>query len=205
MNAVSSHRPFGESAQADWNQTNAYYTWESVFSSITYFGEPCSWINPNGKTNFIPCQGKPLIKNLALYASTMPGWTAIINADIQLEPGSIDLPQKLTAMQANCAYSFRIPVGGTKPVDMGLDVFIATAHIWQKVAMIIPAYFKLGCIQWDTWLVSFFVNQCKCVDFTPLKLVYHPTHQERNDQSVQVNKSDWYLNNVKMAAKKLVS
>lgn len=82
---------------------------------------------------------------------------------------------------------------------MGLDFFIAKQNIWRSVSSVIPPEFCIGKIQWDTWLVSYFVNQHRCVDFSPLKLVYHPTHGERNDQSVTVNKTDWYLNNVKLA------
>lgn len=175
----------------------AYMTWVSVFSHITYFGEPTEQFS----ADFIACDGKPFIKDMALHASKLPGWTAIINADIQLEPQTVDLPLHLGKVDANCAYSFRIPIGKDKPEDMGLDFFIAKPFVWEQTARLIPKEFQLGKIQWDTWMVSFFVNNFRCFDISPLKLVYHPVHGERNDQSVTVDQKNWYLNHVKMAKK----
>lgn len=196
MNAISSHRPFGESKEADYNQRMAFSTWISVFSHIVFFGE-----TQPIPAQFIPCDGKPFIKDMATLASKLPGWTAIINADIQLEPQTVDLPLHLGKVDANCAYSFRIPIGKDKPEDMGLDFFLAKPFVWEQAARLIPKEFRIGCIQWDTWMVSFFVNQFRCFDISPLKLVYHPTHGERNDQSVTVDQKNWYLNHVKMAKK----
>lgn len=203
MNAISSLRPFGDSPSIAANQLDALETWVKVFDRIILFGEPEEAFNPS-ITEFVPCEGKPTIKSMAEHASTLDGFTAILNSDIQLEIQFKGLTQKLYDINSDCAYSFRIPIGKHKPEDMGIDVFVANQRVWKSVTRIIPEYFHIGKIQWDTWLVSYFVNQHRCSDFTPLKAVYHPNHQERNDQSVKVDKNDWYLNNVKLAARKVL-
>lgn len=202
MDAISSYRPFEDSQEISRNQLKAKETWEPLFNRITYFG-PVEDALKSPKTYFVECLGKPSIKSLALHAGHGFGWKSLINSDIQIDPKAKNLERILNRHEAACAFSFRIPIGKTEKKDLGIDFFLATTDVWHRLSHIIPEQFTIGRQQWDTWVLSFFFTHYgeHCFDLSPMKLIYHPDHEERNDQGIEI--IDPYLKNMTWRCKPL--
>lgn len=191
MNAISSHKPFHKSAEVAQNQICAHQSWNIVFSRIIYLGnhEP-ELASP--KTEFLPRDTVPTIREMAELASTLQDWSALVNADIVVDSRLFYVEHKLKAMRAECAMSRRwefdpatMNFHAATIKDLGLDFFCASPAIWRRVAVEIPDEFLIGHILFDTWLLSFFMQIAPryCYDLSPCRLVFHPKHEHRDDQS----------------------
>ncbi len=80
-------------------------------------------------------------------------------------------------------------------MDLGLDFFAATPTVWKAAAEKIPAEFTLGRIAWDNWMLNFFMSEFGnyCFDITPSRVVFHPQHEDREDQNWDFPKKDPYI------------
>lgn len=186
------------------NQMDAKESWEKVFGSITYFSEPLSELD-GPKVTFVGGDNRPTIRDMAYEAARLPGWSAIVNADIVLMPKAIRLEQVLTNAKATCAISKRYEFEPPNPpgvgiiVDEGLDIFVAQARVWSKVAATIPEQFVIGKQLWDTWMMGFFAAHYRdtLVDFTYARVVWHPKHQNRGDFAIEVPEAEYYIRRVR--------
>lgn len=202
MIAVSSYRPFGEHPLIDQMQIEAKQTWEQVFDTIFYANtdsplldsqKTCFW--KYGKLN-----EKPAIIFLAGIGDyTGDPFAVIVNADIKLDPKAKCLPELMEKHGAECGISRRITIGTNEFTDLGLDFFIATASIWRRIQNEFPPEYKLGCVLWDTSLLAWMVKNypSKCVDLSPCRMVFHPQHEDRNDQSIEKVIGDTWINSVR--------
>lgn len=191
MIAISSFRPLGDCpADIALNQCRAYDSWRAMFDKIIWFGD---W-EPElaGRTtHFWPCAGKPKICELALMASTQPDWVCLLNADILVGPHWPAVEKRLRHTAAQAAVSRRWQFKGDRQfcqvTDWGLDFFCAHPAVWRAVAETIPEIYTLGRIQFDTWLLGFFLAHCgagNVADLTLAKVVFHPFHGDRRDQNI---------------------
>lgn len=186
----------------------AKVTWDLVFSEVHYFNqaEPLlSGLN----TLFIktdPPDEAPTIALMAEHASLTRSWTAILNADIMVMVDMLRIERILSyKYHADCALSRRFrTVHDQEPTDWGLDFFVARPEVWRAVAVQIPKVFRLGHIRWDTWLCSFWAHQYpqRFVDLTPSRLILHPDHDERGDQSIQ-EPDNYYLKTVRYPTRRV--
>jgi hypothetical protein len=194
--AISSHKPFYRASnEVKENQIRASKSWNMVFTGIVYFGRAEPELT-TPKTSFVPSTKPPSIKEMALKASHFIGWSCLLNADIVVRPELIKVWLDLTKVNAVCALSkrFDLVTGKHLKDDNGLDIFLATQAVWRRVAREIPEQFKIGSQMWDTWMASFFATNYpdKCYDFTPSEVVFHPKHENRAYQEIDVP-TDRYL------------
>jgi hypothetical protein len=201
MTAVSSFRPLDECAEYRENQLRAKASWEKVFDKIVYFGKPDSRL-ASAKTQFVD-EGEafPCIFVLMSWGAIEPGWSCIINSDIVVDPAFAVVEKKLSLLHAQCAFSLRwqkdrqAPTFPPRITDMGLDIFCATREVWSDTAAHVPTRFRLGKILWDTWLLQYWAHHylAGCYDFTPSKVIFHPLHEHRKDQSMTTPEDDAYM------------
>lgn len=163
---------------------------------VVYLGSPCAELS-SCLSRFIPCEGKPSIKKMASVASSMGTLSAIVNADIVLAPRTKTLDALFPQANLKCAVSYRMDLDSGFRVDFGLDAFFAQPDVWKAVAGSIDPGYAIGRIQWDNFVLGFFVQNYgrRCADLTPMKLLHHPKHESREDQNWQPPKSR-YLNHV---------
>ena len=201
MIAVSSFRPFDGCPENIWQQQiAANRSWTSLFQRIFYFNQRDQRMT-SAKTAFLPTNGKPAIKTMAAFCAGLNDWSCIVNADIVIPSNFRRVEEQLRGQPAGCAVSRRYtlpPDGDTasaRLTDLGLDFFAATPVVWKAVAEEIPAGFRLGRIVWDNWLVNFFMAKFgnHCYDLTPSRVVFHPLHENREDQTWDFPKDDPYL------------
>lgn len=202
--AISSQKPFTKAApEIVENQIRAFKSWEKVFNGIVYFGHPVAGLN-GPKTTYVHTKNAPTIKSLAEKAAEFAGWACLINADIVVTPGILSVWRQLCKTNAVCALSkrFDLVTGQQLPNDNGLDIFLATKSVWRAVSREVPEQFKIGSILWDTWMASFFATNYsdRCYDFTPSRVVFHPKHENRGDQSLLDKPSDKYLTETRYPA-----
>lgn len=210
MVAISSLKPVKD-GPIFINQGNAAKSWFPLFDKIFYFSETdLGWTKKTYReevwTNlaWVNWTERPTIKKMAELAQHQKEWSCLINADIIVSPRIKQAEDALNRLGANCAFSRRIPVDGFYSVDLGLDFFCAKPEVWRVVAQIIPEQFLIGKQQWDTWLMSFLAHNYPetFYDLSPSKLIYHPNHEDRGDQSIQIE-PDKYLQDVRWAKKRL--
>lgn len=205
MIAISSFKPFSESAEVAKNQYSAKQSWEAVFSKIVYvtpFPEPEL---ESDKTEFVvQPETFPSIKSLALLCAEQEEWTAIINADIIVDPKLLKVEKKLKELNAETCYSRRYQFGfdmsEAEIVDWGLDFFAATPSAWKEIAEAIPDEFRIAHQQWDTWMVSWMSKHTKCYEITECRCIFHPKHGDRIANPA-VNGVSKYLGYVTLAKK----
>ncbi len=183
MIAVSSHKPFAQSAEIARNQIRAFHSWLPVFDAIIYFGAPENSF-ASSKTVFIHSTERPRIRELMFAMSLANSPACIINADIVLAANALEM---LTgAMKRHdAAISFRLefnPENGdlsrARKVDNGLDLFIAQPALWRKCWASCPDHFRIGKPVWDSWLYMWLRENCKgrFADLSQWRFVYHPKH-----------------------------
>lgn len=196
MVVASSFRPFSEcTPEIAANQIRAKISWDKYADRVFYFNDPEPSLSGNN-TTYIPCEGKPDIKSMAMLLSNQPTWGCIVNADIVLGPSIRRVMDTLSWCHADCVVSKRytIPFDGdlTRGIqeknDNGVDFFLARPSVWKKAAESVPKEFHLGRIVWDSWMVCFFVKSYfwSCYDITPAKAIFHPKHGGRCDQNFNV-------------------
>lgn len=189
MIALSSHRPFAKSEEWAKNQKLAWRTWQGYFRKVIYFGDEEPDLK-SSQTAFLPSEQWPTIKRMAEVATSKPGVTAILNADILINPKLRIVENRLLNGSAVCASSRRwhfevadlpsLDKARLVDSDRGRDIFIATHLVWQTVAREIPGNLRIGHQQWDAWMTDFF-NRYKpaFIDFTQMRCIFHPTHGDR--------------------------
>lgn len=188
MIALSSHRPHSRSVEFARNQKMAKRTWEGFFRKIIYIGEPEPELKSQ-KTTFMPGEDWPTIHSLATIAAAQPEVTAILNADILVNPKLRVVETRLQNGSAVCASSRRYHIDPHLPnfdraqlieSDRGRDIFVTTPKVWLRVALQIPKHLRIGHQQWDAWMTDFF-NTYKpgFIDFTLMKCIFHPYHTDR--------------------------
>lgn len=186
MICISSFRPFNQcSEDIKQNQLRAFKSWLFAFEEITYFNLPEVGVQ-SCKTRFVPCSGKPTIRNIAQVASLARSWVAIVNADIVVTEKIIGVEHRLKEQECKCFISRRYDTKTGMILDEGLDIFGAVPEVWRAVALRVPKELTLGRILWDTWMLSYFVANYgrKCADISPAKCIFHPQHAERRDQNI---------------------
>lgn len=215
MIAISSFRPFKFKEYAH-QQVLAKRTWNHTFKWIYYFGDRETELLKGGPQNtfFLPCAGKPTIKEMCRQAFKILShpqtknqtWAAIINADIAVRPRLADVVDRVLEQSgAKCALSkrYEIPVDGNwdnvKIDGNALDFFVAKKEVWELASRECPEVFRLGHQMWDTWMASFFANNWpnESYDLTPTKLIFHPKHEDRGNQETIMPKNDPYLDKMR--------
>lgn len=191
MTIISSHRPHAQGGQFPINQIRAHQSWISVANRIIYFGpEEAELKDSLGKTRFIGCEDFPEIRLLASWASTQFDCVAIVNSDIVLTENVLKVPVMLAKGMYKAAVSrrhhydpqtFDLASAVDNVKDRGRDIFIAAPVIWKDVAQNIPAAYRIGHQKWDAWVCDRWRDtyKNKFMDFTYLRCVFHPNHEER--------------------------
>jgi hypothetical protein len=202
---VSSLRPADRCPECiSEQQHSACKSWLRTGNDVAYFTN-----EPAGDCARVPCDGKPAIHLLATWCGQRSDWAAIVNADIILAPTWPAVEAALRSSGAKAAISRRWtlppdndpeidedPFEDAALIDQGLDFFAARPEVWREAARFVPKQFKLGHILWDTWMLSFFVHNFKTADLTDARVVFHPQHEHRGDQSM-MRSSDSYLDMVR--------
>lgn len=209
MIALSSFRPLAQcSVSRQHDFIIAKLSWDVVFDQIHYFNA----LEPQlatSSTIFIAREQpdeRPSIALMAEHAAQLPGWTALINADIIVSKKLSLMPFILDGQHVCCALSrrWRTP-SDNQPIDWGLDFFLAKSMVWKTVAAQVPKDFLMGKIRWDTWLCSFWCHRydTHCADLTASRLIYHYDHNERGDQHLK-DPDDFYLRNPRYPRRRIV-
>lgn len=188
MIALSSLKPWTDPTEEHArNQFTAWQSWK-VFTEVFYFNDKESGFRGLDTGIIIPTEDFPLLKWIAIFASQQADWCAILNADIVIGekfPAVEEKLKKRFTAATSWRYQFDpekgIASAEAKPSDMGLDFFCATPDVWRRVAEECPEDLRIGCQQWDTWLLSFFATfECESyADITPARVVFHPRHENR--------------------------
>lgn len=182
MTVVSSHKPSKDSIFCAINQWRANNSWTRNFDRITYFGNNEEGLNGT----FVPSDQFPRIRDLVGYCATVPGWSAIVNADIVIGDDFRKVEGHLLLKKAQCSMSRRFQFEGedlakAALVDMGLDFFAATQETWQMILPQVPENLRIGHCLWDTWMLNFMATNYLggFYDITECRVVFHPKHEDR--------------------------
>lgn len=188
MNIVSSFRPLAEDEEWKRNQLLAKRSWEMAAQKIVFFG-PYEPELASPRTKFVESEQFPKIKTLCDAASKLPGFTAILNADIVVDLEIRSLVNRMSIKGQVSASSRRWHFDpntcdwGSADLgdDRGRDVFITRWDIWRDLARKLPDELRIGHGLWDAALVNYFRDRygAKFVDFTSRKLIFHPRHEGR--------------------------
>ncbi len=189
MNCISSMRPLVE-CDPEWrqNQLLAKRTWEMAFQHILLFNGHDREL-ASGKTGFITSDSFPSIRKMAEAAGQMRGFTAILNADIVIKPEVRKLERLMQLRGKLCASSRRYHFdpstcdwnAASLGDDRGRDIFIARQDIWRQLGRELPEDLRIGHGHWDAAITNVFRLRYdeKFLDFTKMKIVFHPVHQGR--------------------------
>lgn len=209
MIAISSHKPFSKSKEYAANQTAASASWKDKFSKLYYIGHYEEGLCHENTMFVRPGGDYPTIKSMAELAATLnEPYTAILNADIILGDGVLEVEKKMFDMALPAAVSYRHEFIPGEPLesavrhkeDRGMDIFIATAAIWRMVAKEIPEGLWFGHNCWDTWVCGFFCHHLGYGfrHFTDFRCVFHPKHEGRQQPNLEmIVKNDPYLTRAK--------
>lgn len=180
MIVLSSFRPHKASAAYRENQIRAHESWEAFASEIVYFGDYEAEL-AGEHTTFIPSENWPRISVMAECASAYRKPVAIVNSDIVLEPEVKRVFEVVAETSIGGATSrrFCLETRELDPADHGRDIFICKPRVWKAVANEIPHVCRIGHQRWDSWLVGFLRKKRQFGDFTQMRVVFHPTHEER--------------------------
>ena len=151
-----------------------------------------SWIHVFDPINVGTESDPPTVKSLVEKCAAAEDWACIINADIIVKKDFRRVEDKLRWNQAQCAVSGRYEFDPDNDLyaprlnDLGMDIFCAVPEVWKRVAQDIPDKFRLGHILWDAWLLGYWNTNYgeTFYDFTPAKVIYHPKHGNRGDNSM---------------------
>lgn len=205
MILLSSAKPFSSSQEYAINQERAAKSWVDSYSvsGVFYVGHYEDGLNSD-KTQFVRPEGDyPTIKMMAGFASKMSiDYVALINADIVLGSGIVDVEKKMRDMALPSATSYRYefdPIDYPNldnavryKEDRGMDIFIANPAIWQLVAKDIPADILFGHNRWDSWVCGYFCHHLGYGfrHFTEDRCVFHPKHGGRSQPHLASIKTD---------------
>lgn len=184
--ALSSLRPLGDSQEHDFNQLNAFESWKRSFSQVIYFNSPQDGIQ-SANTLFVPAQDFPPLWQFAEWAAYQTDWCCIVNSDILIGHNWQTALDAIRKKRAKCFTSWRyefVPQYGTaaaRVVDPGIDIFAADPDIWKLVLKHIPENLRIGCQQWDSWMLGAFGELAgkHFVAITKHRCIFHPKHGNR--------------------------
>ncbi len=187
----------GQDPHWDKHQMLAFRSWMMCASRVFLFGDVEPMLRST-KVSFVPSEQFPHIKEMAHLAGQQRGKiVALCNGDIVLDPRILRIEVKLRVSASLCASSRRWHFDSELPMsqamqsasltdkdgrdDRGRDLFIARADVWAKIAKEMPIKFRIGQPQWDAWITDAFRQHwdAKFLDFTALRMVYHPHHEGR--------------------------
>lgn len=205
MIALSSARPFSQSPEYTINQERASKSWQEHYNitGIFYVGHYEDGLNGD-KVQFVkPEEDFPRIKMMAEFASHMTSeYVALINADIVLGSGIVDVEAKMRECSLPAATSYRYEFtpedypsldGATRhKEDRGMDIFIAHPGIWKLVAKDVPDDLWFGHQTWDSWVCGYFCHHLGFGfrHFTEDRCVFHPKHGGRQTPNSPRIKND---------------
>lgn len=178
MTAISSIKPFKDSAAVAENQRRAKATWDRAFSKVLYVGPESEPQLEGLTTRWIKGDPWPLIADLIAVAAAQPDWSCLINADIRVSFRLRMAEMELRRLEAESAFSFRFQLPECRVVDQGLDFFAARPEVWKTALRHVPKWHRIGHVAWDTWMLAF-LSQTRCYDLTPCCCIYHPRHEDR--------------------------
>lgn len=191
MIIISSHRPHAKNDSYRRNQIRAKQSWDVFSRKVIYFGkyEPELATTPD-KTTFIGGEDFPRIADMATVASIQADVVAIVNADIVLTKPILEMERRVLLRQVYGAISrryhydpetFDITMAQDDPKDRGRDIFMAMPKVWGQIAARIPPGYRIGHQRWDAWVSDYFRDNFgkKFYDFTGLRCVFHPVHEDR--------------------------
>lgn len=211
MIAISSYRPFGESAESDRNLLMAKSTWDLAGWTSVYVGPKDDRLS--GKNTIFlnqpewpkPCRIKYLC-GIAEKLSKIWGWVALVNGDIRVSQKSASLDSELNKVSAKCGYSLRYVPGENNIRDLGLDFFVGNSEVWSKIAPIFPNEYQIGKYRWDTSMLGHMITLFRdsLWDITPSRLIFHPVHKSRIDQSMETPPGDGYFARATWSTNKLI-
>lgn len=211
MIAVSSPRPHALSDVYARNQIGANASWQSVFDTVYYFGEPEEHLSGN-IVQWIPINGRfPLMRDMMGLAGDQRQMVAILNADIEVTTKLLTVECQMDQKQIQAATSKRWQYDGAlserQVIDKGLDIFIARPWLWRQLAKECPAGYRIGHCEWDTWCLGMLMRYThrKMADFTESKCVLHPVHGGRDmPLNGEVPKMpEWLYDYAKMPTRKI--
>lgn len=214
MIAISSLRPFDQCTATIWAlQLAALGSWRSAFGGVVYLNQPEEHLDGD-KIRFVPAEAFPRIRDLLTVAAREPGWSCLINADIQVRPAIFKRIEKdLVAKGAVSAISRRWQFDPENQfrslslIDLGLDIFCATQPVWQECLRWVPDQFRIGHGFWDTWMLGFLnvTSRDQWYDFTKSRCILHPLHGDRHrPHEIDTKFRDKFLMNVAFPKKQLV-
>lgn len=202
MIALSSHRPFVSSPEYAANQTRASQSWRDKFSNIYYVGHYEEGLNGE-HTLFVRPEGDyPTIKLMAEFAAQLTAeYVAILNADIVIGSGIVDVERRMRDMALPAATSYRYEFDPANPdfdnatrhkEDRGMDIFVANPKIWALVARDVPSDLLFGHNRWDSWVCGYFCDHLGYGfrHFSFEKCVFHPKHEGRMQPHLDSIKTD---------------
>lgn len=205
MIIISSARPFAQSSEYAINQERAAQSWQGQrnISGIFYVGHYEEGLNGYG-VQFVKPEGDyPRIKMMADFASHMTTeYVAIINADIVLGRGIVEVEQKMGDCSLPAATSYRYEFtpedypnlnGAVRyKEDRGMDIFIAHPGIWKLVARDVPEDVLFGHNRWDSWVCGYFCHHLGYGfrHFTEERCVFHPKHGGRSQPHLDSIRTD---------------
>ena len=190
MIIVSSHRPHSRSEAYRINQVRAKKSWDAFARKIVYFGLNEPELQTSEKTFFVGTDDFPRIMDMASFAGSQSDVVAIVNADIVLTKPILEMERRILRKQVYGAISRRyhydpttadLTMAKDDPADRGRDIFIALPRVWAQIALKIPSGYRIGHQKWDAWVSDYFRDNFgkKFYDFTGLRCVFHPIHEER--------------------------
>lgn len=210
MIAVSTFRPHSQSKEYARNQTRAVQSWSNIFEDIFLIGSPEPDLAlPN--VIFIDSGEKfPTIKDMVLLLTRSKDWGCWINCDIVLTPTINkvleDMPRcgawAVTSQRWTFdADTFDLWRAKVEPNDFGLDIFITTGLIWNRMYPLIHPGLRKAGMMYDTWMTGYFVRTLgdSYRNFTGYRCVFHPRHEGR--QQEQHNKMEWVQDQYGRAAR----
>ena len=186
MIALTSCRPMGSNPEYDNNQFNAWASWQTAFSQIVYFNETQSELQSDN-TLFIKSEPFPHLWKFVEWAAWQSDWCCVINADIVIAGNWVHALRAVQVKRALCFTSWRYEFtpqsgfNGARVVDCGIDIFAASPEMWKMVFQHIPENIRIGCQQWDSWMLGAFgeIAANRFVAVTNHKCVFHPKHGNR--------------------------
>lgn len=213
MIAVSSAKPFSQSPEYAVNQERAAKSWQEKpnITGIFYIGHYEEGLDGE-RVQFVKPEGEyPRIKMLADFASQMTTeYVAIINADIVLWSGIVEVENRMRDCSLPAATSYRYEFDSAEypnlgnavrhKEDRGMDIFIAHPGIWKLVAKDVPNDLWFGHQTWDSWVCGYFCHHLGYGfrQFTEDRCVFHPKHGGRlTPNSPQIKNDSPYFTRAK--------
>lgn len=186
MIALSSLKPIGTHDESDTNQFNAWESWQKSFSACVYFNEP-QRVLQSSNTLYVPSSDFPHLWQFVEWAAYQSDWCCIINSDILIGHNWQQALNKIRIKKSKCFTSWRyefnsaLGLANARVVDCGIDIFAACPDVWKAVLAHIPENLRIGCQQWDSWMLGAFGELAgkSFVGISNHRCIFHPKHGNR--------------------------